>query len=409
MSFDGLRELFDTVNRNRLRTALTALSVAWGIFMLVILLAAGTGLERGVAHNFRDDAVNSIWIRPGKTSLPHAGHTPGRSVQFTNDDMAAVSRSVSGIEHITGRFYLWGEYFVSYGQEHGSFDIRGCHPDHRYLEKTLMLAGRFIDDLDIEKRRKVAVIGPEVRTALFKGKDPLGEYVKIRGVNYRVVGVFEDEGGQNELRKIYIPISTAQLVYHGADRLHHIMYTVGDASTEASERMVAETRALLARRHDFSPQDRRAVNIQNNLQEFQRIKQIFDWIRAFVWIVGIGTIFAGVVGVSNIMLISVQERTKEIGIRKAIGATPWSIVSSILQEAVLVTSAAGYSGLVAGVALVEFVSKTIPENDYVRNPEVDLRMALVATFILVACGALAGLVPAVRAARVKPVVAMREE
>jgi putative ABC transport system permease protein len=187
------------------------------------------------------------------------------------------------------------------------------------------------------------------------------------------------------------------------------MYTVGDASTEASERMVAETRALLARRHDFSPQDRRAVNIQNNLQEFQRIKQIFDWIRAFVWIVGIGTIFAGVVGVSNIMLISVQERTKEIGIRKAIGATPWSIVSSILQEAVLVTSAAGYSGLVAGVALVEFVSKTIPENDYVRNPEVDLRMALVATFILVACGALAGLVPAVRAARVKPVVAMREE
>lgn len=409
MTLDGLRELFDTVNRNRLRTALTALSVAWGIFMLVILLAAGTGVERGVARNFRDDAVNSIWIRPGKTSLPHAGHVPGRSVQFTNDDMAALSRNVPGIDHITGRFYLWGEYSVSYGEEHASFDIRGCHPDHRYLEKTLILTGRFIDDLDMEKRRKVAVIGSEVKAALFKDKDPLGEYIKIRGVNYRVVGVFEDEGGENELRKIYIPLSTAQLVYHGGDRLHRIMYTVGDASSETSKRMVSQTRALLARRHDFAPDDRRAVNIHNNLEEYQRIAQIFEWIRVFVWIVGIGTIFAGVVGVSNIMLIAVQERTKEIGVRKAIGATPWSIVSSILQEAVLVTSVAGYAGLVAGVGLVEFVANTIPENDYVSNPEVDLGVALVATAVLVVCGAFAGLVPAVRAARVKPVVAMREE
>jgi putative ABC transport system permease protein len=272
-----------------------------------------------------------------------------------------------------------------------------------------LLAGRFINEFDLRERRKVAVIGPEVRSTLFGARDPLGEYIAIRGVKYKVIGLYRDDGSQNELKKIYVPITTAQLVYSQPEHVHHIMYTVGEASLEESERMADVTRELLARRHHFSPDDKRAIRINNNLVQFTKIQEIFDWISIFVWVVGVGTIFAGIVGVSNIMLISVKERTVEFGVRKAIGASPWSILRMVLQEALLVTSLAGYAGLTAGALLVELVGRYLPENDYFRDPEVDFRVAIFAMAILVAAGMLAGLIPALRAARVKPVVAMREE
>jgi len=409
VSLDTWQEIFSVLRRNKLRTLLTALSVAWGIFMLVLLLGAGIGLRRGVEHDFRDDATNSLWLRDGKTSLPYAGRPPGRQIRFTNGDVEAIRREIPGVEYLTGRFYLWGEFSVSHGDKSGSFDLRGCHPDHLYLEKTILLEGRFINQLDIEQLRKVAVIGPEVRDALFGDQEPIGRYIDIRGVNYKVVGLYDDEGSEGELSKIYIPISTAQLVYHGHDRVHRIMFTLGDATPEQSEAISDLTRQLLARRHEFDPQDRRAVSITNNLVQFQKMSDIFEWIRRFVWIVGVGTIFAGIVGVSNIMLVSVKERTLEIGIRKAVGATPWSIVTLVLQEALLITSVAGYAGLVGGAAVVELINRYMPENDYLRQPEVDFDAALTATLLLIVSGAIAGLIPAIRAARVKPVVAMRAE
>ncbi len=407
MSLDSWREVLDVLGRNKLRTGLTALSVAWGIFMLVLLLGAGNGLRHGVEYDFRDDATNSIWIRQGKTSLPFEGHAPGRPVNFEMSDIAAIRRDVAGLDHMSGRYYLRGGFPVSRGNKSASFDIRGCHPDHQYLERTSILAGRFINDLDVSERRKVAVIGPTVKSVLFGASDPLGEIINIRGVNYTVIGVFEDQGGQGELRRIYIPISTAQLVYHGGDRVHQIMYTTGAASLDESQAMAKRSRQVLAERHHFNPEDRRAVQISNNLAQFRKLMDIFDWVRTFVWVVGVGTLFAGIVGVSNIMIISVQERTLEIGIRKAIGATPGSIIGMILTEALLITSVAGYVGLTAGVALVEAVRRNLPENDYVRNPTVDVRVAVVATLLLIGAGALAGVLPALQAARVRPVVAMR--
>jgi putative ABC transport system permease protein len=409
LSLDGWQETFQVLRRNKLRTTLTALSVAWGIFMLVILLAAGRGLQHGVERDFRDDAMNSIWIGAGKTSVPHEGHSPGRRILFKNEDIDAIVQQVPGVEHISGRFYLWGEFSVSYGLKHARFDIRGCHPGHLFIEKTIMVAGRFINEFDLRERRKVAVIGPEVRDALFGGRDPLGEYITIRGVKYKVIGLYRDEGSQNELKKIYIPITTAQLVYNAPGHVHHIMYTVGNANLQQSERMASSTRELLAKRHRFSPNDKRAVSINNNLEQFTKVQEIFDWIAVFVWVVGVGTIFAGIVGVSNIMLISVKERTVEFGVRKAIGATPWSILSMVVQEALLVTSLAGYSGLVAAALLVEVLNRHLPDNEYFRSPEVDFRIALIAVGILIVTGVLAGLIPALRAARVKPVAAMREE
>ncbi len=409
LSLDGWQETFEVLRRNKLRTMLTALSVAWGIFMLVILLAAGRGLQHGVEHDFRDDAMNSIWIGAGKTSVPYEGHAPGRRILFKNEDIDAIVQQVPGVEHISGRFYLWGEFSVSYGLKHAHFDIRGCHPGHLFIEKTIIVAGRFINEFDLRERRKVAVIGPEVKDALFGSRDPLGEYITIRGVKYKVIGLYRDEGSQNELKKIYIPITTAQLVYNAPGHVHHIMYTVGDADLRQSESMASATRELLAKRHRFAPGDKRAVSINNNLEQFTKVREIFDWIAVFVWVVGVGTIFAGIVGVSNIMLISVKERTVEFGVRKAIGATPWSILSMVVQEALLVTTLAGYSGLVSAALVVEGLNRYLPDNEYFRNPEVDFRIALVAVGILVTTGVLAGLVPALRAARVKPVAAMREE
>ena len=406
---DTWQEVFEVLRRNKLRASLTASSVAWGIFLLVLLIAAGNGLRNGVEWEFRDDATNSVSLRRGRTSLPYQGHAPGRPVNFENADLEALRGDVSGVDHMSGRFFLWGGTQVSRGQRTASFEVRGVHPDHQFLEQTIILNGRFLNDLDVSERRKVAVIGTAVQAALFDpAEDPLGQMINVRGVNYQVVGLFDDVGGEGELRRVYVPLSTAQAMYQGGTLMHQILFTTGAASVAESEQMVRRSREILAQRHHFDPADRRAVQVSNNLMRFRQLMDVFDWVRTFVWVVGIGTLFAGVVGVSNIMIISVQERTLEIGIRKALGAPPGAIVSMILLEALLLTSLAGYLGLVAGVGLVEAVRRYLPENEYIRNPTVDVRVALVATLVLVGAGALAGLLPALAAARVRPVVAMRD-
>jgi putative ABC transport system permease protein len=406
---EPLLELWDVLSRNALRTFLTGLSVAWGVFMLVVLLGAGNGLENGANWEFRDDAQNSIWIGGGKTSVPYQGRSPGRPILFKNQDYEELPLKVPGIEHLTGRYWLWGEFSVTYGAKRSSFNILGVHPDQRYLEKTLITRGRYLDDNDQSEKRKVCVIGSKVREILFGSKDPIGEYVNIRGLAYKVVGEFEDVGGENELRKIYVPISTAQLVYNQPEIIHQLIFTVGDASVEQSQAMADKARVVLARNHGFSPDDRRALRMGNNLEQFTRITGVFRWIRIFVWVVGVGTLLAGIVGIGNIMLISVAERTKEIGIRKALGATPASIIRMVLGEALVLTGVSGYAGLVAGVGLVELVAKRFPDAPFFREPSVSLDIAVSATLLIMGAGALAGFFPAYRAARVNPIVALRSE
>lgn len=401
-------ELWSTLRRNKLRTLLTGVSVAWGTFMLVVLLGAGRGLENGVEWEFRDDAVNSIWVFTGRTSVPYRGRGPGRRLFFDNEDVTALKHDIEGIEHLTGRYWLWGEFSVRYRDRHAAFEILGAHPDQRFLEKTLMTSGRFLNDRDIAERRKVAVIGDLVRSSLFREEDPIGKYVEIRGLAYCVVGVFQDVGGEAELRKIYVPISTAQLVYGQPNIVHAMAFTVGDADFAQSQAIERDSRRLLNERLDVAQADQLALRTQNNLERFTKITAVFTWINGFVWFVGIGTMLAGMISVSNIMLISVAERTREIGIRKAIGATPGSLVRMVLLEAILITGVSGYSGLVAGVGLVELIAPHTAETPFLRNPEVDVKMALIATGLIVAAGALAGFVPARRAARVNPIVALRD-
>ncbi|MCG8327046.1 MAG: ABC transporter permease [Chitinophagales bacterium] len=405
IDFDKWQEILSSIRRHPMRTALTALGVFWGIFMLIILLGAGKGLQNGVEYEFRDDAINSIWIRRGVTSIPYNGLPKGRSISFSNEDYNMLAESFDGVEHLTGRYYLSGDQTASYGDKQLSFNTRSVHPGHQYLENTIMMSGRYINDTDIEEFRKVAVIGKIVQQDLFGEEDPLGKEIAIGGIVYKVVGTYRDTGGENEMRTIYIPISTAQRVYAGTNEVHQIMFTTGDLSIEEVKQLEHEVRAAFARRHEFDVEDRRAIYLSSAIEEFQRFNQLFASIRGFVWFVGIGSIFAGIIGVSNIMLIVVKDRTREIGIRKALGATPYSIVSMILQEAIVITAVAGYFGLLAGVGVISLLSSM--EVDFFRNPRVDIWVGVVATIVLVIAGALAGLMPAMKAARIHPIEAMR--
>jgi putative ABC transport system permease protein len=409
LSLDTWQEILDTIRSNRLRSFLTGFSVAWGIFMLIVLLGSGEGLAHGVEHEFRDDAINSIWIFAGQTSVPYRGLQPGRRIQFTNEDHQEIATGVDGVEHITSRFYIQGNLRVRYRDKTSSFDVRAVHPAHLHLEKTIMTEGRFLNELDISEHRKVAVLGERVKQALFGDGAGLGREIEINGIAFKVVGFFTDVGGEGELEKIYLPISTAQRAFGGANRVAQIMLTTGEASLEQTQGMSQEIGQRLATRHTFDAKDPRAVFVNNNNEDFQRFASLMRAIRIFIWVIGIGTILAGVVGVSNIMMIAVRERTREIGVRKALGATPASIVSLVLQESVLITGVAGYVGLVLGVATLELGARLLPAGSFFREPSVDLSVAIQATLVLVIAGAVAGFVPARRAASVRPVEALRNE
>jgi putative ABC transport system permease protein len=407
---DKWQEIFETMKKNKLRTFLTGFSVAWGIFMLIILLGSGYGLENGVKKAFEGDAANTLWINPGQTTMAYKGMKTGRNIQFTNEDYELMKQEIPYIDKISARLNVWQDNTISYKKEYGNYDIIGCHPGYGYYETLEIIQGRFINDDDITDFRKSAVIGIPVRDALFKEEDPLGKYIQVSGIPFKVTGVFKDAGGDRDMQRLYIPITTAQRVFNFGNRIFTIGIVTEDIGLEESNQMVEDVRQALAQRHKFDPVDQRAVFVWNNLQEYIKLMTLFSSIRLFIWIIGIGTIIAGVVGVSNIMMIVVKERTQEIGIRKAMGATPWSIISLILMESVLITSFAGYIGLVMGVGLLELIGPAFENADtFFKNPEVNVTTALGATVVMIVSGMLAGFVPARKAAAVQPIEALRYE
>jgi putative ABC transport system permease protein len=405
---DKWQEIFSTINKNRMRTFLTGFSVAWGIFMLIILLGSGKGLQNGIDSHFKQDAVNKIQFGSGTTSMTYKGLKAGREIKFTNEDYDFMRKSIQGIDKISARNYMWQNRVISYKKEYGVFELIASHPDYLEIENATITDGRFLNMVDIQKRRKVVVIGEPVRKALFKnGKNAVGEYVNINNISFQVVGVFHDQSERDETRA-YLPISTAQMISGGANRINDFAIT-SNLSASESEELEKTLRSGFAKRHNFDVEDKNAMWMWNTLKQYKKFLNLFLGIQIFVSIIGGFTIIAGIVGVSNIMIIVVNERTKEIGIRKAIGATPFSVVSMILLEAVLITSLAGYIGLVSGVGLLSLISSFLPKNDFFLNPEVDFTVALVSTGILILAGSVAGLMPAIRASRIRPVVALRDE
>lgn len=405
---DNWQEIFSTIRKNKLRTFLTGFSVAWGIFMLMILLGAGNGLQNGVEYQFKSDATNTLWLWNGTTSKPYKGMQAGRQINFTNEDYDFVKKSIPGVKEISARYFLWQNRIVSYKKEYGSFDLLCVHPDMQVIENPTLVEGRFLNEIDIQKNRKVAVIGMPVKKALFKnGENPIGEQIKVNGVLFQVVGVFTDQYERDEQR-IYLPISTTQMIFGGGNRIHNLTLTT-DLSAKESEELEKHLREKLAQRHRFDKDDMNALYIGNRLKEYKQFQNLFLGIKIFVGIIGLFTIIAGIVGVSNIMIIVVNERTKEIGIRKAIGATPWSVILMIVLESVVITAMAGYIGLVAGIGLLEIIASNMPATEFFRNPEVDFSIGVIATLTLVAAGVVAGFFPALRAAKIKPVIALKDE
>jgi len=401
-------EIIETINSNRLRTFLTAFSVAWGIFILIILLGSGQGLSNGAKKQFESDAVNAIWINGGVTTKSFDGFQPGREIKLTNEDYAFIHNQSKENKITVAYDCNRGNRTLKYKNQTGSFFMRSCLPDHDYLENCTIINGRFINNLDIEQYRKVAAIGIPVRDELFKKEDPIGKFISVDGIPFKVIGVFTDPGrGDNE--RIYIPVSTAQRAFNGQNVVDVIWMSTGKASVESSNLLADKIKHQLAKKYSFDPNDENAIDVHNNTLEFERIMNLLSGIRLFIWIIGIGTLIAGIVGVSNIMMIAVKERTKEIGVRKAIGATPISIIGMIIQESVLITAVAGYIGLISGVFVLQMAQKLIPASDFFLNPGVDLNVALTATLLLVIAGGLAGLFPALRASKIAPVVALRDE
>ena len=349
---DKWQEIFATISKNKLRTFLTAFSVAWGIFILIVLLGAGKGLSNGAHKEFIHDAVNSLNIEGGQTVIPFNGIKPGRSIQLTNEDFDLVKNNIAHLEHSSAVFERGGSQILVYNNQHATFTVRAVMPDHNYLENATTIEGRFLNMFDIKDFRKVCTIGVPVKKALFKGEDPLGKFISVAGIPYKVIGVFTDPGnGDNE--RIYIPLTTAQRSMNGKNYIENIWSSLDDFALYNSDSIVKQVRTILAAHHNFSPADVNAIRIENWSEEYKRIMNMLKGINIFIWIIGIFTLIAGIVGVSNIMMIIVKERTKEIGIRKAIGASPISIVMLIVQEAIFITAIAGYTGLVLGVGLIQ--------------------------------------------------------
>ena len=418
LDLDKWQEIMSILKKNKLRTFFTAFGVFWGIFMLIIMMGSGNGLRNGAMEGMGDMATNSFFMWTQRTTRPYKGFPRGRFYNFRNADTEAIKMNVEGVDLVAPRLQAWGfrggGSNVIRGERNGAFDIYGDTPDFNKINPMAIVSGRFLNEFDCNEKRKVAIIGERVLEEMFKpGEEPIGDYLKIQGVYFMVVGVVRSkQSGQmaeRDNRSIFMPFTTLQKTYNYGDRVGWFSITAapGYLASDVEER----TKALVKERHNIHPDDERGVGSWNMEEQFSKMTGLFAGINGLIWIVGIGTLFAGVVGVSNIMLIVVKERTKEIGIQRALGATPANIISQIIIESVFLTTLAGYIGLVVGVGIVEGINYMLlnSETEMFKNPEVDFNMAMTAMFILVIAGALAGMIPAKRAVNIRPIEALRDE
>jgi putative ABC transport system permease protein len=415
LDLDAWQEVWATLRSNKLRATLTALGVFWGVFMLIMMLGIGNGLERGVIHNLNGLTNYSVYVWSQRTSIPYRGLQPGRYVKLNNADIAAIART-EGVEHVAPRIQMgtWhaGEN-ANYGAKKANFNVVGDTPELANVEALKITDGRFINQRDMAEERKVCVIGEEVRKTFFGDVDPIGKYIQVRRVYFQVVGVLDTPKTGDDREKmisvIYVPFSTFQTAFNLKDRVGWFSLT---ARTDLPASLVEQNvRHAIMAGHRIHPDDSLALGSYNAAEKYESIQGLFRSIRKFVWFVGTLTLFAGMLGVSNILLIIVKERTKEIGIRKALGATPWSIVSLVVAEGLVLTSLAGYLGVVAGVFGLEAAGRAVRSlpNAPLSQPQVSLQVVAIAVLVLIVAGAVAGIVPARHAARVHPVEALRAE
>ena len=413
-------EIYATIKRNKLRTFLTGFAVAWGIFMLIVLLGAGNGIIHAFEQNSSERALNSIRIYPGWTTKSYGGLKEGRRVRLDNKDLSSTERSFPENVISAGATLRQSNINISFGQEYINVSLMGVYPNYTEVETVKTADGRFINHNDLKERRKVIILHKKSAEILFNKThtNPLGQFVNANGVAYQVVGIYNDQGDQGS-SDAYIPFSTLQTIYNKGDKLNNIIFTTKNLnSIEGNDAFEAEYRKVLAANHRFDPTDNSAIWIWNRMTSFMKTQNAMGILRTTIWVIGIFTLLSGIVGVSNIMLITVKERTREFGIRKALGAKPISILWLIIVESVAITTFFGYIGMVAGIGVTEwmnsaFGSQTVDAGMFqarmFSDPTVDLQIAIQATLTLIIAGTLAGFFPAKKAVSIRPIEALRAD
>ncbi len=416
LGFDTIQEIFASLKQNRLRTTLTGLSIAWGIFILIVLLGAGHGLKNGVTSNFSSRSTNTVQMWPGRATLPYKGLKADRGLAFTEKELDVLSEHVPEAGKQTG--LISSNRIVTYASESNSYEIIGVQPAYADIfNLEFESGGRFINDHDLQMNNKVIVLDKRIEEVLFKGKPALGQYVKVASVMFRVIGVNSRKNRWGE-GSAYIPFTTAQVIFNPNKKFYSIAFEVhGLESEKANQEFNDRLKGQMASSMSFDAKDPRALWIRNSQENYLQAMKIFGAINIFLFIIGVLTLLAGVVGISNIMLVSVKERTREFGIRKALGAPPASILLTVVVESIVITTIFGYLGMLAGIGLTELVAAvmegTNSQSDtgmsIFKNPTVDMSYVFIATGILIVSGIVAGYMPARKAVRIKPIEAMQEK
>ena len=405
---DLWREIFQSINKNRTRSLLSGFTVTFAILLFTILFGLANGLNNTFSEAFVDEASNAVFIRTGKTTKAHKGLQAGRRIQLKNRDFNFIREEFDvETEYIASKVFK--NITASYKNKKNNYSLTAVNPDNQYVEKSKVFSGRYINQLDIGNKTKVIVIGKLVEEELFSKKSGLGKYINLSGISYRVVGVFSDDGGDDEERIIYMPLSTAQQIYGNNDYVDQInlTYNPGFDYNQAID-FGLDLEKKLKSRFNIAPNDQRAVRVFNRAMQNKGINQMTSVLGILILVIGMGTLIAGIVGISNIMIFIVKERTKEIGIRKALGASPKSIISIILIESILITTIAGYLGLLLGAGILEWANSAL-KTYFITNPSVSKTLVLSATLILIGAGTLAGYLPAKKASKIKPIVALRDD
>jgi putative ABC transport system permease protein len=406
---DRWREIFQSINKNRLRSVMSGFTVAFAILLFTLLFGIVSGLSNSFKSAFSDDAQNFMKVRVWKTSKPYKGLQTGRRVQLKNEDYKYIGEEYKNkIQYQSARIFK--NFSIKHKNEANVYSVMAVHPEHQFLEKTIIDEGRFLNERDLNEKSKNIVIGRLVKSDLFGERPALGKRVTVNGSSYLVIGVFSDEGGDNEERKAFIPITTAQMMYGNNDYLSEIV--LGYDPNLSLDRAVAFGNQMerdLRDKLDIHPDDQSALSVRNMAEANKGIGQFMGILYAIVILIGSGTLVAGIIGISNIMIFVIKERTKEFGIRKALGAQPASIVGMVVQESVLITTIAGYLGLSLGTYILSLIGDSLEKDYFIKDPSVSPVIVLGATLVLISAGLIAGYVPAKRAASIKPIEALRAD
>jgi len=402
------KEIFQSIQKNKLRTVLSGTTVSLGILIFIILFGLGEGLKNSYYDLFLRQANNVVYFYPGKTTKPYGGFKTNRRIEFDNSDVSDIKANFSDRVEYVNPTISYGDN-IKYKLESYNFTIQGISPSNQYISGNILMKGRYINEKDIEDKTKVVVIGRIVARDIFKSEDPIGKYVNIGNRSYKVIGVYQDLDGDNEESQLFVPYTTRQQILMGSDKLSNIDVTFNpNLGGKGAVKLENDIKTFLKKKKSIDPTDPSGIRVRNVADELERSMQFAGALQIIVTFVGIGTLIAGIIGISNIMVFIVKERTKELGIRKALGAQPNEIIKMILTESIFITSISGFAGMIVGIVVLNSLDSSLHQY-FITRPEVSINLAFIATLVLIIFGVIAGYIPAKRAAKIKPIIALRDE